>query len=106
VSLNIIENVYAAPTWSTRIGLCVETAILESALSLVTSRDVDVLFEKFGMTLTNGTSIDHNEGSIVTSCGHDDTGHVLVTARDRDVGIVTLGAGDGFDGVGDQLAAL
>ena len=38
--------------------------------------------------------------------GHDDAGHVLVAAGDRDVGVVVLGAGYGFDGVGDDFTRL
>lgn len=98
---NIIENVYVVFIWSIRIGFCVEMAIFESVLSFVISCDVDVFFEKFGMIFINGIFIDYNEGFIVMSCGYDDIGYVFVIVRDRDVGIVMLGVGDGFDGVGD-----
>lgn len=37
---------------------------------------------------------------------HDHARHVLVTARDGDVGVVALRTGDGLDRVGDDFAGL
>lgn len=58
------------------------------------------------MTLADGAAVDHDEGAVVASGGHDDAGHVFVAAGDGDVGVVVLRAGDGFDGVGDEFAGL
>lgn len=58
------------------------------------------------MPLADGAAVDHEEGPVVARGGHDDARHVLVAAGDADVGVVVLGAGDGFDAVGDDLAGL
>lgn len=49
---------------------------------------------------------DHNKGSVMTRSCHNDTRHVLITPRNRDVCVVMLCAGDGFDAVSDEVSGL
>jgi hypothetical protein len=90
--LDIIHDIRALTAGLTRICLCVESAISESARSFVACADVDGLLEELRVTLADGTAVDHDKGAVVTSGGHYSAGHVLVTARNRDVGIMVLGA--------------
>ncbi|KAI6768119.1 hypothetical protein HG530_006128 [Fusarium avenaceum] len=64
------------------------------------------VLQKIRVTLTDGTAVDHDKGAVVTSSGNYGTGHVLVTARDRDVGVMVLGASDGLNGISDDFSAL
>jgi hypothetical protein len=104
--LNVSHDIAALTTRLARIGLCVETAVSESSRGLVTGADVDSVLQKVRVTLTDGTAVDHDKGPVVTSSGNYGTGHVLVTARDRDVGVMVLSASDGLNGVSDDFSAL
>jgi hypothetical protein len=83
-----------------------EFAVGESARSFVACADVDRLLEELGVTLADGTAVDHDKGAVVTSGGHDSAGHVLVTARNRDVGVMVLGASYRLDGISDDFSGL
>lgn len=58
------------------------------------------------MPFADGPAINHDKGPVVPRGGHDHARHVLVAPWDGDVGVVALGAGDGFDRVGDNFAGL
>jgi hypothetical protein len=58
------------------------------------------------VALADGAAVNHDEGTVVTSSGHDGAGHVLVTTWDGDVGIVVLGTGDGLNGISDDFSSL
>ena len=54
----------------------------------------------------DGTSIDHDRRPVHATHGHDNTRHVLVAARNRDVGVVPLSTHDSLDRVGNQVPRL
>ena len=83
-----------------------ETTVGVSTRCLVAGDDVDGLVEKLRMATAHGAAIDHDERAVVTSCSHDDAGHILVATRDGDVGIMMLSTSHGLDGVGDDFATL
>ncbi len=51
-------------------------------------------------------AVDHDRRAVEPAHRHQAAGHVLVAAGERDERVVPLGAHDGFDRVGDQVARL
>lgn len=86
--------------------ILVDLASDELAVSLESRDDVESLVSHLATSSSDGTSVDHDCGSVDSSHGHDDTGHILVATRERDVGVVPLAAHDGLDRVGDDVARL
>ncbi len=52
----------------------------------------------------DGAAVEHEAGDVEAAEGHDGGGHVLVAAGDADEAVEGVGAGDEFDGVGDDFA--
>ena len=52
----------------------------------------------------DGAAVEHEAGDVEAGEGHDGGGHVLVAAGDADEAVEGVGAGDEFDGVGDDFA--
>ena len=75
-------------------------------MRLVACADIDRFPQCFTISGFDGTTIYHYGRSVVPSERHDYAGHVLVTTGDRNAGVMVLGAGYSFDGVGDYLAGL
>ena len=64
--------------------------------------------ELFSSTLTgfDGTSVDHETGSVQSSKGHEGSGHVLVTTGYDDHSIEPMTTGGGLDLIGDEITGL
>lgn len=84
----------------------VEVLVDVRAVLLVAGRDVDGAAQRLRVAGHDGAAVDHDRGPVVAGEGHDDAGHVLVTARQGDAGVVVLRAGDRLDAVGYDLAGL
>lgn len=54
----------------------------------------------------DSTTVNHDGGSVDTAHGHQDTRHVLVAARNGNVGVVVLGHHHGLNGVGNNVSGL
>ena len=52
----------------------------------------------------NGAAVDKDRRPVQARQAHDAAGHVLVAAADGNNAVVAHAAGDGFDGVGNDLA--
>ena len=52
----------------------------------------------------DGAAVEHEAGDVEAGEGHDGAGHVFVAAGDADEAVEGVGAGDEFDGVGDEVA--
>ena len=84
--------------------------------------NIDLLSKQLRETLLDCATIDHDEWSVVPSCGHDDlfilasdeqlgvkiayTRHVLVTSRNRNVCIMSLSTCDSLDTVCNDFTCL
>ena len=69
-------------------------------------RGDDVHFLTLVIAGLDGAAVDHERGAVETAHGHDAAGHVLVAARDGDIGVIPLRAHDGFDGIRDEVPGL
>ena len=75
------------------------------AVGLEGGDDVDRL-AGLGATRLDSTAVDHDTRAVDTAHGNGHTGHVLVTARQTDVGVIPLPLHDRLDTVGDDLTTL
>lgn len=110
-----VGRVHTATGTTTGAGVAddVEALVLvdlageELSVRLEGRDDIDVgVVLSLGAAGLDGTAVHHQTGPVDTAHGHQHTGHVLVATGDTDVGVVPLAAHDGFDGIGDQIAAL
>jgi hypothetical protein len=75
-------------------------------VSLEGRDDVESLVGHLTTSGSDGTAVNHDGGSVDSSHGHDDTGHVLVATGQGNVCIVPLATHDGLDRVCDDVARL
>ena len=84
-----------------------DLACNELTVCLECRNDVDISIVLGGGTARfDRATIDHQRRSVYSSHGHDDTRHVLITPRDRYIGIVPLASHDRLDRIGDEISAL
>jgi hypothetical protein len=86
-------------------GLLVDPAGEVLPVALERRHDVELLAAAAATGLDRA-AVDHERRPIEARHGHHAAGHVLVAARQGDVGVVPLGRHDRLDGVGDEVAGL
>jgi hypothetical protein len=75
-------------------------------VGFIARADVDWFPQRLAISRLDGAAVDHDGRPVVARKGHDDAGHVLVTAWDGDAGVVVLGACHGFNAVCDDFSGL
>jgi hypothetical protein len=109
-----VGSVHATTSTTTGAGVLDDVLALvlvdltsdELAVSLEGRDDVESLVGHLTTSSGDGTSVNHDGGSVDSSHGHDNTGHVLVATGKGDVGVVPLAAHDSLDRVCDDVARL
>ena len=66
----------------------------------------DVQFLAVLMTGADRPPIDHQAGPVQSAHGDEAAGHVLIAARNGDIGVIPLRVHHRLDGVGNQVARL
>jgi hypothetical protein len=84
----------------------VEGAWVCACACLESGDDVELLGLVGPAARADRAAIHHHRRPVDSPHRHDDPGHVLVAARDRQVGVVVLRAHDRLNRVGDEIAAL
>ena len=107
VALDVFEDfVLGLRLVAAVVGGLDERVVGIGAVRFVAGRDVDGLAQELAVADCDGAAVDHEGGSIVPGHGHDAAGHVFIAAGEGDAGVVVLGAGYGFDAVGNDFAGL
>lgn len=108
-----VGGVHATAGTATGAGVAddVEPLLLVDLAGDVLSIGLESADNVDGLTLhaaagLDGTAVNHDTGSVDTAHSNEHTGHVLVAARQRDVGIVPLSVHNSLDTIGNDLSAL
>ena len=108
---------HAYPSTSSSSGAGVPDGIVSLLLGLLSLTFLQVLtvglesghdVELLATTLTglDGTSVDHETGSVETTESHQGSGHVLVTSGNDDHSVQPVSTGGGLDLVSDEVSRL
>jgi len=103
ISFEIVHNLVRGVL---SLLLALQSLVDVRSVGLVARADVDGFPQRLAVPWLDGAAVDHDGGAVVARKGHDDAWHVLVAAGDGDAGVVVLGAGYGFDAVGDDFPGL
>lgn len=108
-----VGSVHATTSTTTRAGISdnVESLLLGDlagdvlTVGLESRDDIDRL-ALLGATGLNGTTVNHDAGTVDTTHGNGNTGHVLVATGQADVGVIPLTVHDSLNTIGNNLSAL
>jgi hypothetical protein len=86
--------------------LILQCLVYIRSVRFIACADIDRFPQRLAVSWFDASTVHHDRWAIVPSKCHDDTRHILVAARNRDAGVVMLGARYGFDAVSDDFARL
>ena len=106
MALDVFEDfVFVFRLVASVVGLD-ERVVGVGAVGFVAGGDVDGLAEEIAVSDCDRAAVYHQGGPVMSRHRHDTAGHVLVTAWEGYACVVVLGAGYGFDAVGDDFPGL